>query len=107
MSIARYVAVLVGSLRSASISRRFALASPALAPPALWLDIVDIGLMPLYNEDLEKNAPAVVRKYSASSDWLPPARIELCGHRCEGVFMVQTSEHGLTVNRDVLGETVS
>ena len=47
------VAVLVGSLRKASINRRIALALAELAPPSLKLNIVEIGELPLYNEDID------------------------------------------------------
>lgn len=47
------VAVLVGSLRKASINRKLALALADLAPPSLRLNIVEIGNLPLYNEDID------------------------------------------------------
>ena len=53
MPTARTVAVLVGSLRKASYSRLTANALADLAAPALRLKIVEIGSLPLYNEDLE------------------------------------------------------
>jgi chromate reductase len=49
----RNVAVLVGSLRRASYNRKMALALAKLAPDTLTLGIVEIGALPLYNEDLE------------------------------------------------------
>jgi chromate reductase, NAD(P)H dehydrogenase (quinone) len=52
------VAIIVGSLRKDSLSRKMALAITKLAPAALKLDMVDIGNLPLYNEDLEANAPS-------------------------------------------------
>jgi chromate reductase len=52
------VAVLVGSLRKASLSRKMALAAAALAPQSLTLSIVEIGDLALYNEDAEADAPA-------------------------------------------------
>lgn len=51
------VAVLIGSLRATSISRRLAHAVSALAPKSLSLRIVEIGEQPLYNFDLETAAP--------------------------------------------------
>ncbi len=51
------VAVFVGSLRKHSYSRKAALGLAKLAPPALNLSIVEIGDLPLYNEDLETSAP--------------------------------------------------
>lgn len=53
----RNVAVLVGSLRAASLNRKMALAMAALAPPALKLAIVEIGGLPLYSEDLDTATP--------------------------------------------------
>jgi chromate reductase len=53
----RNVAVLVGSLRKDSLNRKMANALAALAPPSLKLQIVDIGDLALYNEDLDKNPP--------------------------------------------------
>ncbi|MFG0381765.1 NADPH-dependent FMN reductase [Pseudomonas sp. zbq_18] len=47
------VAVLVGSLRQASINRKLAMALAELAPPSLQLEIVEIGDLPLYNEDTD------------------------------------------------------
>jgi chromate reductase len=51
------VAVIVGSLRAASFNRKLAHALAGIAPPPLQLDIVEIGALPLYNEDLEANLP--------------------------------------------------
>ena len=51
------VAVLIGSLRKESLNRKMARALVALAPVSLKLQIVEIGGLPLYNEDLEKAVP--------------------------------------------------
>jgi chromate reductase, NAD(P)H dehydrogenase (quinone) len=51
------VCVLVGSLRKASFNRRLAKALISLAPSSMKLDIVEIGQLPLYNEDLETDPP--------------------------------------------------
>jgi len=51
------VAVLVGSLRKDSFNRKMALALAKLAAPALKLEIVEIGDLPLYNQDVDANAP--------------------------------------------------
>ena len=51
------VAVLVGSLRRGSFSRQVARAAVALASISLAMQIVEIGDLLLYNEDLE-DAPA-------------------------------------------------
>jgi chromate reductase, NAD(P)H dehydrogenase (quinone) len=50
------VCVLVGSLRKASFSRTLAKAMISLAPASMKLDIVEIGQLPFYNEDLEAAA---------------------------------------------------
>lgn len=52
------VAVLVGSLRKASVNRRLAHALAELAPPELKLEIVEIGHLPHYNQDTDENSPA-------------------------------------------------
>jgi chromate reductase, NAD(P)H dehydrogenase (quinone) len=52
------VAVLVGSLRKESFTRKVAKAMIELAPDTLDCTIVEIGNLPLYNEDSEANAPA-------------------------------------------------
>jgi chromate reductase len=51
------VSVFVGSLRKDSFTRKMAQALSGVAPPALKLSIVEIGDLPLYNEDLETRAP--------------------------------------------------
>jgi chromate reductase len=58
MSSPRDVAVFVGSLRKESFTRKFANALRELAPPALALEIVEIGQLPLYNQDLDTSPPA-------------------------------------------------
>ncbi len=56
--MARDVAVLVGSLRKASISRKIANALRDLAQDGpLALHLVEIGDLALYNEDLEADVP--------------------------------------------------
>src|SRR3954463_1301737 len=55
------VAVLIGSLRRESFTRKVANAVMQLAPPSLKFDVVDVGSVSLYNEDLEGIPPA---------DWL-------------------------------------
>ena len=57
MPESRDVAVLVGSLRRESFTRRIAVALGKLAPPILKLEIVEIGDLPLYNQDLETDQP--------------------------------------------------
>jgi chromate reductase len=52
------VAVLVGSLRKGSLNRKMANALIAMSPAALQMSAVEIGELPLYNQDLEDNPPA-------------------------------------------------
>jgi chromate reductase len=47
------VVVFVGSLRKASFNRRLAQALYKLAPSGLTLEIVEIGDLPIYNQDLD------------------------------------------------------
>ena len=51
------VCVLVGSLRKASFNRMLANELIWLAPSSLKLDIVEIGQLPFFNEDIETAAP--------------------------------------------------
>jgi NAD(P)H-dependent FMN reductase/ketosteroid isomerase-like protein len=51
------VAVLVGSLRAQSFSRKIAKALAARAPDSLRCRFVEIGELPLYNEDLDGDEP--------------------------------------------------
>ncbi len=53
----RNVGVLVGSLRRASFSRKLALALRERAPSSVRLHIIEIGAMPLYNQDDEPVPP--------------------------------------------------
>ncbi len=59
------VAVLVGSLRRESITRRAAKALQRLAPAPLSLEIVEIRDLPLYNQDLEADVPAAWSAFRA------------------------------------------
>lgn len=53
----RTIGVLIGSLRAASYTRRMANALRRVTPPALKLDVIEIGDLPLYNQDLETATP--------------------------------------------------
>ncbi|HET8633820.1 MAG TPA: NAD(P)H-dependent oxidoreductase, partial [Gemmatimonadales bacterium] len=53
----RDVAVIVGSLRKGSYTRQIAKILISLAPPTLKPEIVEIGQLPMYNQDLETDAP--------------------------------------------------
>jgi chromate reductase, NAD(P)H dehydrogenase (quinone) len=63
MSTPRDVAVFVGSLRKESFNRKMAHAMSGLAPAALKLSIVEIGNLPLFNQDDEASPPAVSRDF--------------------------------------------
>lgn len=52
------VVVIVGSLRKDSINRKVANSLIELAPSSLKLSIVEIGQLPLYNQDGDTNPPA-------------------------------------------------
>lgn len=52
------VAVIVGSLRKDSYTRKVAKALMSLAPPSLKCKFVEIGDLPLYNQDSEDPPPA-------------------------------------------------
>ena len=54
----RNVAVLVGSLRKQSFNRKIANEMIALAPASLNLEIVEIGQLSFFNQDLEATPPA-------------------------------------------------
>ena len=65
MATTRDVAVFVGSLRKESFSRKMAKALAAIAPASLKLEIVEIGQLPLYNQDDEANPPAATKAFKA------------------------------------------
>ena len=57
MTATTRVAVVVGSLRKESFNRKLALAMKAMAPDSLSLDLVEIGQLPLYNQDDDASPP--------------------------------------------------
>jgi chromate reductase len=57
--MAHTVAALVGSLRKDSFNRKAAQALAELAAPILVFDFVEIGNLPLYNQDLDVDPPQV------------------------------------------------
>jgi chromate reductase len=65
MSSTRDVAVFVGSLRKESFSRKMAKALAAMASAPLNLEIVEIGALPLYNQDDDANPPAASAAFKA------------------------------------------
>ena len=58
MDKTRDVVVIVGSLRKGSINRKVANALVELAPARLKLSIIEIGHLPIYNQDGDDNPPA-------------------------------------------------
>ncbi|HEY5923316.1 MAG TPA: NAD(P)H-dependent oxidoreductase [Kofleriaceae bacterium] len=55
--MARNIALLVGSLRKDSITRKVSNALIELAPKSLAIAHVEIGNLPIYNQDLETDTP--------------------------------------------------
>ncbi|HPS24580.1 MAG: NAD(P)H-dependent oxidoreductase [Bacteroidales bacterium] len=55
---AKKIAVIVGSLRKESYNRKLAGVLFSVVPETLKLEFVEIGSLPLYNEDLDINPPA-------------------------------------------------
>jgi chromate reductase len=70
MTQVRNVAVVVGSLRKDSASRKLAKAFAALAPANLKFDFVEIGDLPHFDQDLEFDPPA---EWTAFRDRIRPA----------------------------------
>jgi chromate reductase len=66
MTASRTVAVLVGSLRKDSITRKVARALGDVAPAGLTLNDIGIGTLPLYNQDLEAAVPEPWATFRAS-----------------------------------------
>lgn len=65
MTTPRKVAVIIGSLRKDSLSRKLAQAVIAMAPASLKCEVVEIGQLPLFNQDFEADPPPVVRDFKA------------------------------------------
>ena len=68
----RNVAVLIGSLRKDSFNRKVANALPSLSPASLRLQIVEIGALPLYNQD-DDTPGKVPPAWQAFRDQVRPA----------------------------------
>ncbi len=65
------IAIVVGSLRSASINRKVARSICAFAGDRLDCDIVEIGGLPLYSQDYDQDPPAeyvAFREHIAAAD---------------------------------------
>jgi chromate reductase, NAD(P)H dehydrogenase (quinone) len=65
MAATRTVAVIIGSLRKDSLNRKVARALIELAPKSLALEIIEIGGLSLYNQDVENTPP---REWAAFRD---------------------------------------
>ncbi|HYX33744.1 MAG TPA: NAD(P)H-dependent oxidoreductase [Oligoflexus sp.] len=80
----KHIAVIVGSLRKDSLNRKMAKALAALQPPSLQLEIVEIGQLQMYNQDLDETPPR---------EWIDFRNKILS---CEGVIFV-TPEYNRSV----------
>ena len=78
------IVVLVGSLRRESVTRKVARALMSVAPPLLVCRELDLGPLPMYNEDLEANLPEA---------W---AQLRRDVKACDGVLFV-TPEYNRSV----------
>ena len=78
------IIVLVGSLRRESVTRKVARALIAVAQPSLALRELDLGPLPMYNEDLEAGPPE------------PWAQLRRDVKACDGVLFV-TPEYNRSV----------
>ena len=65
MATTHDVAVLVGSLRKESFNRKMAQALCTLAPETLACEIVEIGNLPLYDQDDDGNPPPASAAFKA------------------------------------------
>ncbi len=61
--MSKKIAVLVGSLRKDSYNRKVAKEMMRLAPESLQMEMVEIGHLPFYNEDLEEDAPSEWKEF--------------------------------------------
>jgi chromate reductase len=57
------IAVLIGSLRKESLNRRIALSVTEFAKNTLDCRLLEIGDLPLYNEDIDVNPPAQYERF--------------------------------------------
>lgn len=55
--MAKNIAVIVGSLRKDSFNRKMANNLIKMAPPSLKMEIVEIGALQMYNQDLDNDPP--------------------------------------------------
>ena len=78
------IAVIAGSLRKGSLNRKMAKSLMALAPASLDCELVEIGGLPLYNQDLDEAPPSAWTEFRE--------RIR----KCDGVLFV-TPEYNRSV----------
>ena len=74
------VAVVVGSVRKDSINRKLAKAVVKLAPSDLEFDFLDLGDLPVFNQDQDQNPPPPVARVKAQV-------------AAAGAFLFVTPEH--------------
>ena len=60
------IAVIVGSLRKDSSNRKLATALANLAPPDFVFDVIEIGDLPLYNQDHDASQAPQVQRLKAA-----------------------------------------
>lgn len=59
----RKIAVIIGSMRKESFNRKVAKTIMMLAPSTLEMEIVEIGQLPMYNQDDDDNPPATYLEF--------------------------------------------
>jgi len=64
--IQKKIAVFVGSLRKESFNRKMVKALIKVSPESLKLEIVEIGGLPLYNQDFDDNPPVAYTQFRES-----------------------------------------
>lgn len=57
------IAAFTGSLRRQSYNHGLLVAAQELAPEGVEVEILDIGQLPLFNQDLESNLPSAVKEF--------------------------------------------
>lgn len=59
------VAAFTGSLRKGSFNHGLLAAAQELVPAGVEIEILDVGLLPLFNQDLETNLPQAVKDFKS------------------------------------------
>ena len=60
------IGMIVGSLRKASFNRQLAQALVGLLPSGATAQFIEIGELPLYNQDLDASLPEPVQRFKAA-----------------------------------------